>query len=167
MLAVQEMVRRCKIDVQCVADEARPSRMVLVSPALHLTLQGPQVDAIDDPILPTRAPGEGPRFNGELDMDDPRVNPISGADLTGLPPTTVYIGTVEKLYPGVIAFRDKVLSQDPAADLTVVIGDGQLHGWALGGFVVNSQAPIWRSNVYRQLGLLPTDSPRYVTLQVA
>jgi acetyl esterase/lipase len=100
-------------------------------------------------------------------MNDPRVNPFSAADLTGLPPTTVYIGTLEKLYPGALAFRDKLLSQDPAADLTVVIGDGQMHGWALGGIVVNSQAPIWRSNVYRQLGLLPTDSPRYVTLQVA
>lgn len=167
MLAVQEMLRRCRIDVQCVIDEAQPSRMVLVSPALHLTLQGPQVDAIDDPILPRREPGEGPKFNGEFDMDDPRVNPISGADLTGLPPTTVYIGTLEKLYPGVIAFGDKLLSQDPAADLTVVIGDGQMHGWALGGIVVNSQAPIWRSNVYRQLGLLPTDAARYVTLPVA
>ncbi|PRC41837.1 alpha/beta hydrolase, partial [Mycobacterium sp. ITM-2017-0098] len=105
--------------------------------------------------------------NGELDLDDPRVNPFSGADLTGLPPTTVYIGTLEKLYPGALAFRDKLLSQDPTADLTVVIGDGQMHGWALGGIVVNSQAPTWRPNVYRQLGLLPTDSARYVTLQVA
>jgi hypothetical protein len=42
-----------------------------------------------------------------------------------------------------------------------------MHGWALGGIVVNSQAPVWRSNVYRQLGLLPTDAARYVTLQVA
>ena len=153
VLAVQEMLRRCRIDVRCVVSEAQPSRMVLVSPALHLTLRGPQVDAIDDPILPRRAPGEGPRWHGDWDIDDPRVNPISGADLTGLPPTTVYIGTVEKLLPGVLAFRDKVLSQDPRADLTVVIGDGQIHGWALGGTVVNSQAPLWRTNVYRQLGL--------------
>ncbi|WP_235733966.1 alpha/beta hydrolase fold domain-containing protein [Mycolicibacterium austroafricanum] len=153
VLAVQEMLRRCRIDVRCVVSEAQPSRMVLVSPALHLTLRGPQIDAIDDPILPRPAPGERPRWNGDWDIDDPRVNPIAGVDLTGLPPTTVYIGTVEKLLPGVIAFRDKVLSQDPQADLTVVIGDGQLHGWALGGIVVNSQAPIWRANVYRQLGL--------------
>ncbi|VEG52440.1 alpha/beta hydrolase domain-containing protein [Mycolicibacterium aurum] len=167
VLVVRELVQRCRIDVQCVVSQARPSRMVLVSPALHLTLRSPAIDAIDDPILPRHAAGEGPRFNGELDMDDPRVNPYSAADLTGLPPTTVYIGTSEKLYPGALAFRDKLLSQDPAADLTVVIGDGQMHGWALGGIVVNSQAPIWRSNVYRQLGLLPTDSARYVTLQVA
>ncbi|EJZ11389.1 alpha/beta hydrolase fold domain-containing protein, partial [Mycolicibacterium vaccae] len=166
VLVVQELARRCKIQVTCVVSQSQPSRMVLVSPALHLTLRGPEIDAIDDPILPRRAPGEGPRWNGDWDMDDPRVNPING-DLTGLPPTTVYIGTIEKLYPGVLAFRDAVLAQDPQADLTVIIGDGQMHGWALGGIVVNSQAPVWRSNVYRQLGLLPTDAARYVTLQVA
>jgi acetyl esterase/lipase len=167
LLAVQEMLRRCRSDVQCVPDEELPSRMVLVSPALHLTLGGPEVDAIDDPILPKRAPGEGPRFNGELDMDDPRVNPISSADLTGLPPTTVYIGTLEKLYPGALAFRDKLLSQDPDADFTVIIGDGQIHGWALAGIFLNSQTPLWRPTVYRQLGLLPEDSARHVTLSVA
>ncbi|MGB2921814.1 MAG: alpha/beta hydrolase fold domain-containing protein [Mycobacterium sp.] len=168
MLAVQEMLRRCRSDVQCVVSESRPSRMVLVSPALHLTLSGPEIDAIDDPILPSRPAGEGPQFNGELDMDDPRVNPISGADLTGLPPTAVYIGTLEKLYPGALAFRDKLLAQDPDADFTVIIGDGQMHGWALGGLYINSQAPVWRSTVYRQLGLLPqANSARYVTLQVA
>ncbi|MDG4664287.1 alpha/beta hydrolase fold domain-containing protein [Mycobacterium sp. 236(2023)] len=154
VLVVQELLRRCRSDIACVVSESQPSRMVLVSPALHITLRGPQVDAIDDPILPRDKPGEGPRYNGDLDLDDPLVNPISSDDLTGLPPTAIYIGTQEKLYPGAIAFRDKVLSQDPAADLTVIIGDGQLHGWALGGIVVNSQAQLWRPNVYRQLGLL-------------
>ncbi len=156
VLVVQEMVRRCRSDVQCVVSEAQPSRMVLVSPALHLTLRGPEIDAIDDPILPRDEPGEGPGYNGDLDMNHPLVNPISSDDLTGLPPTTVYIGTQEKLYPGALALRDKLLAQDATADLTVVIGDGQLHGWALGGTVVNSQAQLWRPNVYRQLGLLPT-----------
>ncbi|WP_240760834.1 alpha/beta hydrolase fold domain-containing protein [Mycolicibacterium sp. CR10] len=154
VLAVQEMLRRCRSDAQCVISDARPSRMVLVSPALHLTLTGPEVDAIDDPVLPNWGPGEGPRFNGELDVDDPRVNPISGADLTGLPQTAVYIGTVERLYPGALAFRDKLLGQDPDADFTVVIGDGQIHGWALGGIAISSQSPTWRPTVYRQLGLL-------------
>ena len=154
VLAVQEMLRRCRSDAQCVLSDARPSRMVLVSPALHLTLTGPEVDAIDDPVLPNWGPGEGPRFNGELDVDDPRVNPISGADLTGLPQTAVYIGTVERLYPGALAFRDKLLGQDPDADFTVVIGDGQIHGWALGGIAISSQSPTWRPTVYRQLGLL-------------
>ncbi|MFB1295211.1 alpha/beta hydrolase fold domain-containing protein [Mycobacterium sp. pW049] len=165
VLVVQEMLRRCRSDVQCVISQAQPSRMVLVSPALHITLTGPDIDAIDDPILPRNKPGEGPRYNGDLDLNHPLVNPFSSEDLTGMPPTAIYIGTQEKLYPGALAFRDKLLSQDPAADLTVVIGDGQLHGWALGGIVVNSQAQLWRPNVYRQLGLLPTD--RYVTLQVA
>ena len=87
-------------------------------------------------------------------------------DLTGLPPTAMYIGTQEQLYPGALAFRDKLLAQDPDADFTVIIGDGQLHGWALGGLVINSQAPIWRSTVYRQLGLFSeVNSARIATVR--
>ena len=168
VLAVQELIRRCRAAVACVLTESQPSRMVLVSPALHITLRTPEVEAIDDPILPRWDPDEIPGYNGELDMDDYRVNPISSDDLTGLPPTALYIGTQEQLYPGALAFRDKLLAQDPDADLTVIIGDGQLHGWALGGLVINSQAPIWRSTVYRQLGLLPeVNSARIETVTVA
>ncbi len=168
VLAVQELIRRCRAAVACVLTESQPSRMVLVSPALHITLRTPEVEAIDDPILPRWDPDEIPGYNGELDMDDYRVNPISSDDLTGLPPTALYIGTQEQLYPGALAFRDKLLAQDPDADLTVIIGDGKLHGWALGGLVINSQAPIWRSTVYRQLGLLPeVNSARIETVTVA
>ena len=168
VLAVQELIRRCRAAVACVLTESQPSRMVLVSPALHITLRTPEVEAIDDPILPRWDPDEIPGYNGELDMDDYRVNPISSDDLTGLPPTALYIGTQEQLYPGALAFRDKLLAQDPDADLTVIIGDGQLHGWALGGLVINSQAPIWRSTVYRQLGLFSeVNSARIATVTVA
>lgn len=75
-------------------------------------------------------------------------------DLTGLPPTAIYVGTVERPYPGDLMFRDKLLAQDPDADFTVVIGDGQMHDWALGGIFVNSQARLWRPTIYRQLGLV-------------
>ena len=168
VLAVQELIRRCRAAISCVLTESQPSRMVLVSPALHITLRTPEVEAIDDPILPRWDPDEIPGYNGELDMDDYRVNPISSDDLTGLPQTALYIGTQEQLYPGALAFRDKLLAQDPDADFTVIIGDGQLHGWALGGLVINSQAPIWRSTVYRQLGLLPeVNSARIATVTVA
>ena len=129
--------------------------MVLISPILDLTFTGPEIDAIDDPIIPRPQPGaQGPNITGGLDINDPRVNPISG-DLTGLPPTAVYVGTIERPNPGDLAFRDKLLAQDPNADFTVIIGDGQMHDWALGGIFVNSQAPIWRPTIYRQLGLLP------------
>lgn len=159
MLTVQELMRRCRSDVQCALPEAQPSRMVLISPILHLTLTGPAVDDIDDPIIPRPNPnGGGPDVTGGgLGANDPRVNPIMGDDLTGLPPTTVYVGTVERPYVGNLMFRDKLLAQDPDADFTVVIGDGQMHDWALGGIFVNSQAALWRSTIYRQLGLLPEE----------
>jgi acetyl esterase/lipase len=155
MLTAQELVRRCNADVQCVPTDDEPSRIVLISPVLNLTLSGPIVDDINDPIIPKPVPGQGPDVTGGLDPNDPRVNPISGDDLTGLPPTTVYVGTVERPYPGDLMFRDKLLAQDPNADFTMIIGQGQMHDWALGGIFVNSQARVWRPIVYRQLGLLP------------
>ena len=155
MLTAQELIRRCRADGQCILSDVEPSRMVLISPILDLTFTGPEIDAIDDPIIPRPQPGaQGPDITGGLDVNDPRVNPISG-DLTGLPPTAVYVGTIERPNPGDLAFRDKLLAQDPNADFTVIIGDGQMHDWALGGIFVNSQAPIWRPTIYRQLGLLP------------
>ncbi len=150
MLVAQELVRRCRADAACVLSDSEPSRMVLISPVLHLTLSGPIVDDIDDPIIPPRLPPAG---SGGLGADDPRVNPIMVEDLTGLPPTAIYVGTVERPYPGDLMFRDKLLAQDPDADFTVVIGDGQMHDWALGGIFVNSQARLWRPTIYRQLGL--------------
>ncbi|RZT18983.1 acetyl esterase/lipase [Mycobacterium sp. BK558] len=150
MLVAQELVRRCRAEAACVLAKNQPSRMVLISPVLHLTLSGPIVDRIDDPIIPRRLPSSG--SGGPA--DDPRVNPIMVEDLTGLPPTAIYVGTVERPYPGDLMFRDKLLAQDPDADFTVVIGDGQMHDWALGGIFVNSQARLWRPTIYRQLGLV-------------
>ena len=33
---------------------------------------------------------------------------------------------------------------------TVIIGEGQIHDWAMGGIYTNSQAPVYRDDVYRQ-----------------
>ncbi|MBX7450582.1 alpha/beta hydrolase [Mycolicibacterium sp. 3033] len=151
MLVAQELVRRCRADAQCDPDEDQPSRMVLISPVLHLTLSGPIVDDINDPILPPRI---APAPSDDLNPDDPHINPIMVDDLTGLPPTAIYVGTVERPYPGDLMFRDKLLAQDPDANFTVVIGDGQMHDWALGGIFVNSQARWWRPTIYQQLGLV-------------
>lgn len=151
MLVAQELVRRCRADAACDPDEDQPSRMVLISPVLHLTLSGPIVDDINDPIIPPRTPSAP---GGDLNPDDPHINPIMVDDLTGLPPTAIYVGTVERPYPGDLMFRDKLLAQDPDADFTVVIGDGQMHDWALGGIFVNSQARQWRPTIYQQLGLV-------------
>ncbi|MEH3138831.1 MAG: alpha/beta hydrolase [Mycobacterium kyogaense] len=151
MLVAQELVRRCRADAACDPDEDQPSRMVLISPVLHLTLSGPIVDDIDDPIIPPRP---APTPGGSVNPDDPHINPIMVDDLTGLPPTAIYVGTVERPYPGDLMFRDKLLAQDPDANFTVVIGDGQMHDWALGGIFVNSQARKWRSTIYDQLGLV-------------
>lgn len=55
------------------------------------------IEAVDDPVLTAPKPGEEVPFHGGLDSDDPRVDPVAVADLTGLPPTTVYLGIMERV----------------------------------------------------------------------
>ncbi|MFC4376832.1 alpha/beta hydrolase fold domain-containing protein [Nocardia halotolerans] len=78
-----------------------PLRTVLISPALDLTLENPQIDEVQprDPWL-GRDGGLvfGGLWSGALSMRDPMVSPLFG-DLTGLGPLTVFTGTEDILNP--------------------------------------------------------------------
>lgn len=72
-----------------------PHRTVLISPALDLTLDNPEIDVVErtDPWLAragTRAAIE--LWRGELSLQDPIVSPLFG-NLAGLGPLTVFSGT--------------------------------------------------------------------------
>lgn len=84
-------------------------RTVLISPALDLTLENPQIDDVLplDPWL-GRAGGLvfGELWSGELPMKDPMVSPLFG-DFTGLGPITVFSGTYDILNPDTRLVVDK------------------------------------------------------------
>lgn len=78
---------------------AQPSRIVLISPWLDLTMSHPDQAAIEagDPMLARPGLREAGRlYAGTLDADDPRVSPLRGT-FEGLAPLTVFTGTRDLL----------------------------------------------------------------------
>ena len=54
-----------------------------------------------------------------------------------------------------LVLGQRMLDED--GDVTVVLGKGLIHNWAQGGIPTNSQAPLVRPDIYRQLGLTDAD----------
>lgn len=152
MLAVQKIVRDCNSDSTCLADSV-PSRMVLVSASLSgpEIYTDPNVVLVRDPVSPIPDPGDFDEWNaGDPLLSNPMLGPT-----VGMPPATVYIGTREIGAPGVLAYGDHLLTENPDAAFHVVIGMGQIHDWAQGGGLpLNSQTALYRDDVYRQLGIV-------------
>ncbi|MEU6892652.1 alpha/beta hydrolase [Streptomyces sp. NPDC046557] len=78
---------------------AQPSRIVLISPWLDVTMSHPAQPRIErtDPLLALPGLAEAGRlYAGTLAADDPRVSPLHGS-FEGLAPLTVFTGTRDVL----------------------------------------------------------------------
>ncbi|MFG2617576.1 alpha/beta hydrolase fold domain-containing protein [Streptomyces sp. NPDC048507] len=78
---------------------AQPSRIVLISPWLDVSMSHPDQAAIEaaDPVLARPGLAEAGRlYAGNLPADDPRVSPLHGS-FEGLAPLTVFTGTRDVL----------------------------------------------------------------------
>ncbi|MFG2665107.1 alpha/beta hydrolase fold domain-containing protein [Streptomyces sp. NPDC048387] len=78
---------------------AQPSRIVLISPWLDVSMSHPGQAAIEpaDPVLARPGLAEAGRlYAGTLRADDPRVSPLHGS-FAGLAPLTVFTGTRDVL----------------------------------------------------------------------
>ncbi|MFZ5563293.1 MAG: alpha/beta hydrolase [Thermodesulfobacteriota bacterium] len=86
----------------------RPSRLVLLSPWLDITLSNPEIANVkNDPFLATGALVPiSEAYAAGHDTNDPMLSPIHG-DFTGLPPTLLFCGTAEILAPDCRKFREK------------------------------------------------------------
>ena len=83
-----------------------PSRLVLLSPWLDITLSNPEIAAVkNDPFLATGAlvPISSAYAAGH-DPTDPLLSPIHG-DFSGLPPILLFCGTAEILAPDCRRFK--------------------------------------------------------------
>lgn len=86
-----------------------PSRLVLLSPWLDITLSNPEIAAMKnrDRFLAARALAlVGALYAAGHDPKDPLLSPIFG-DLAGLPPTLLFIGTAEILLPDCRKLKEK------------------------------------------------------------
>ncbi|MGK2869178.1 MAG: alpha/beta hydrolase [Mycobacterium sp.] len=153
-LAVQKIVRECGGNAGCLAARV-PSRMVLLSPALDG--KGMQTDPnaalTNDPVV--WIPAKDLEYysswsTGPEELWNPMLGPTHG-----MPPTVVYVGSREQSAPGALLYAARLVNANPAADISVVIGMGQIHDWAQGGYLpINSQAANYRRAIYRQLGIV-------------
>ncbi|PSK87490.1 acetyl esterase/lipase [Murinocardiopsis flavida] len=118
---------------QRLRDESgyRPARLVLISPWLDVTMDHPDIPAVEplDPEL-SRAGLRlaGRLWAGGLDPADPLASPING-DLAGLPPATVFIGTRDILNPDAHRFRDR--AEEAGVPVEFHEAAGQIHVYPL------------------------------------
>ncbi|WP_159941421.1 MULTISPECIES: alpha/beta hydrolase fold domain-containing protein [unclassified Nocardiopsis] len=120
LAAVQELLRR---------GAPVPARLVLISPWLDVTVGDPASADIDDPFLgPDGLRACGRLWAGDLDPGDPRVSPLFGP-LAGLPPTTVYAGARDVLYPDAVRLRQRAEAE--GADVDLVVHKAMVHTWPL------------------------------------
>jgi acetyl esterase/lipase len=126
---------------------AIPNRMVLLAPALDLTLSDPASAQIHDPLLNfTTARRLGAEWAGELGPAHPWASPINGS-LDGLPPITVYSGSLDLLSPQTIRLRELAIAE--GLDITFVLRNGLMHDYPIFGFLPDAHAE--RPSIYQAL----------------
>jgi acetyl esterase/lipase len=132
-----------------------PSRMVLISPWLDVTLSNPAIASIDDPVLRAVSLRDAGRlWAGDLSLTDPLVSPVYGS-LAGLPPTAVYCGNLDLLAADVVRLKEQAL-RTSTSDLTFILRNGAIHDWAMGGALSTPEAAAVQPDIYRQLGIAPS-----------
>lgn len=105
-----------------------PDRLALISPSLDMTLTNPKTReaALNDPWLDIDGGRESVRiYAGGREFSDWRISPAYG-DLACLPPTLVFAGTRDLLYPDTESFAARA-----GEGVELVAGNGMIHVWPL------------------------------------
>jgi monoterpene epsilon-lactone hydrolase len=114
------------------ADAALPACGWLISPWTDLTLSGPTLATKDsiDPIIHKGYLGElaDAYLGPAIDRGDPRVSPLY-ADLRGLPPLLIQVGSAETLLADATRFAAAAGAADVA--VTLEIWPHMIHAWPL------------------------------------
>lgn len=161
MSAVRELIR---------AGEPVPGHMVLLSLVADSSLQNPDIRDVDDPLFDVdnaAAVWQSHYYDG-IKKTDPLVSPLFWDDgtLQKLPPTTVYVGEREILYPDTLLLHDRALDVD--APLSVVVGTGLPHDWPASGLpFIFSQTAAVHDDILRELGLAETKTKAAQPLSIS
>lgn len=107
-----------------------PAAVVALSPALDLASEGESHHTVDDPFITRELMGF---FNAMYlpggDVRSPTVTPFYSADLRGLPPVQLQVGSRERLRDDAVTMAARLQAADVEADCTV--WDGMVHCWQL------------------------------------
>ena len=113
------------------AGDALPERLILFSPWVDVSMENPDVSdylAVEPMLHFELVKVHGQYWAGAADTHHWQVSPLFG-DMTGLPPTTVYCGTRELLYPDIRLAFDRLLAA--GVDAALRVGTGLNHDWPL------------------------------------
>ncbi|MBO1902990.1 alpha/beta hydrolase [Leucobacter weissii] len=127
--------------------DALPAGGIPISPWVDMTFSGRSYHdrAEADPIISRELLGQmAELWLGEQDPRDVRASPLF-ADLRGLPPLSIFIGTAESLYDESIALYERARAAGVATELHRA--EGMFHIWP----VMNSFLPEARTAV-EQIG---------------
>lgn len=110
-------------------DLPQPSRIIVFSPWVDISMGNPPYDSDNDPILGEIGLREmGKSWAGNLDVNDYRVSPING-DNKGLARTVIFSGTSEIFYKDIKKYVEKLKEDD--VDVKFIEGDGLFHIYPL------------------------------------
>lgn len=112
------------------------SKNILLSPCLDLTLSNPEINKIEESGKDILLSKEGllksyEKWVGSSNPNNPILSPIN-SNLENLPPTIVYVGTEEVLYPEALQFANH--AKQLGKDIKLVVAEGQSHAYPLHPF---------------------------------
>ncbi|MEV6878955.1 alpha/beta hydrolase [Amycolatopsis sp. NPDC051128] len=137
------------------AGRPQPERLILYSPWLDVLLEDPVSELLDetDPMLGIAGLREAGRMYAEgTDPHDPLVSPIH-ADLTGLAPITLFIGTRDVLLPDARRFAER--AREAGIELDYREYPGMFHNWLMQAIPEGREA---MNNVERALRRPPVSA---------
>ncbi|MGO9252901.1 MAG: PPE family protein [Mycobacterium sp.] len=127
--------------------EPVPASMVLLSPWLNLAMTNPNIAFVQDPLLPLGpAQSLGKAWAGNLPVSNPMVSPLDGS-LSGLPPTTVYSGSLDILAPDVLVLQQEAAAA--GAPFNFVLANGEIHDW----IILTPDGPQYWPQIDQELGV--------------
>jgi monoterpene epsilon-lactone hydrolase len=125
------------------ASDPAPACVVAMSPLVDLAGEGASlVDRADVDPLPAAvlvsAMG-GAFLAGREPKETPLASPLH-ADLSGLPPFLVLVGTDEGLHDDSVRLVDKI--KDSGGDATLEVGESMIHIWPLFNFLPEAASAV-------------------------
>jgi len=123
---------------------ALPAAAICLSPVTDLALTGESIRKnanIDPFVTPYNLYFDMTQYLGEGDAQNPLVSPLY-ADLKGLPPILIQVGTLEVLLDDSVRFADR--AKDAGVDITLEVWEDAIHVFQLAAAlgVLESQQAI-------------------------